>query len=113
MNNKKSTKTSQLDIIARHVAEMHATMVTKDNARNFATKNDLNNFATKDDLKAYAKRTEEQFDEIRGKMATKDDIRELEAKLIDDTGAITGVEQKHFRSHAQRITRLEKAVFPA
>ena|SRR3989338_10711399 len=73
--------------------------------------------ATKDDLKAFAsKRDFAEFrleiNESLKSVATKDDLRDLENKLIEDTGAVTGVEQKHYRSHAQRIARLEKEVFP-
>lgn len=92
----KSKKESQLDVIARHVAEMH---------QNMATKDDLKAFATKDDIRQLEKN-------IRQDMATKDHIKDLEKKLIEDTDAVTGVEQKHYRSHAQRIARLEKEVFP-
>lgn len=76
------------------------------------TKDDLKTFATRDDLKAMEKRTNDRFDEMRMEMATKSDILELERKLIEDTDAMTGVEQKHYRSHAQRIAHLEKEVFP-
>ena len=46
------TKESQLDIITRHVADMHATMATKD---------DLKGMATKDDLKTVLKKTEKKL----------------------------------------------------
>lgn len=94
---KKSKKESQLDIIARHVADIHGKMATKDDLKELrqATKKDLFEMETR----------------IREDIATKDDLRALEAKLIEDTGTITGVEQKHHRSHAQRIARLEKEVF--
>ncbi len=102
MTEKKSKKESQLDIIARQVADMHSSMVTKDEAKSFATKNDITHLRTEMNKK---------FDEVREEMATKKDVHDLEQKLIEDTGAITGTEQKHYRSHAQRIARLEKEVF--
>ena len=90
----KSKKESQLDVIARNVATLVGTV--GDIKKTMATKKDLFEMETR----------------IRENMATKEDIRTLETKLVEDTGAITGVEQKHYRSHAQRIARLEKEVFP-
>ncbi len=86
-------------------------MATKEDLKGFATKEDLKGFATKEDLNAMEQRMVNRFDNLRSEMATKTDIFNLEQKLIEDTGAITGVEQKHHRSHAQRIARLEKTVF--
>ena len=76
-------KESQVDVMARHIADIHQQMP------NFATKNDIKNLR----------------EEIRG------DIHDLEVKLIEDTGAVIGTEQKHFHSQTQRIARLEKEVF--
>ncbi len=74
-----------------------------------------NNVAMKEDLKALERRTDQRFNELDRHLkekATTEGLRELENKLIEDTGAVTGVEQKHNRSLTQRVTRLEKEVFP-
>lgn len=93
----KTNKESQLDIIARHVADIHKNMATKDDIKELRleTKKDLLEVETR----------------LLEKMATKDDLHELENKLIEDTGAMTGTEQKHNRSLTQRVSRLEKEVF--
>lgn len=103
---KKSKKESQLDVIARNVATLvgtvggiKKTMATKDDIRDIRAE-----MSTKKDLFEMETR-------IREDMATKDGLHDLEAKLIEDTSVLTGVEQKHHRSHAQRIARLEKEVF--
>ena len=95
----KAKKEKQLDVIARHVAEMHRTM---------AKKNDVAEIVSREN-KALEKRMDERFNEVDRQLmgkATKDGLRDLENKLIEDTGAVTGVEQKHYRSHVQRIARL-------
>jgi hypothetical protein len=64
--------------------------------------------ATKRDLQA----ANTQLAEIKEAMATKDDIADLEHKLVEDTGAITKTEYGHHQSVAQRLAHLEKQVFP-
>ncbi|OGN27943.1 MAG: hypothetical protein A3A33_04255 [Candidatus Yanofskybacteria bacterium RIFCSPLOWO2_01_FULL_49_25] len=68
-----------------------------------ATKEDLR--AVKEDLKAVEIRLTNKIDKVQ------ESVDDLETKLIDDTGAITGTEQKHNRSLNQRVSRLEKEVF--
>lgn len=86
----RSKKEKPTDIIARTVARIDETVTRMET-----------NMATKDDIY-----------QIRREMATKDGLAELEQKLIDDTGAVSGTEQRHFRSLTQRVARLEKTVFP-
>lgn len=92
---KKKKKESQLDIIARGVAEIKENMATKD---------DLKSFATKKDLADLEVRLTNKIDKVQ------ESVESLDKKLIEDTGAITGTEQKHFRSLTQRVARLEKNV---
>ena len=101
---KKTKKESLLEVIARNVASIRDDMAMQNDVA-MATKNDITSLRTE------MKQGFEAVDRQLRDKATKDDIRELENKLIEDTGAVTGVEQKHYRSHAQRIARLEKTVF--
>lgn len=107
MPQKKAQKESQLDVIARHVADMHRNMLTKEDAKSFATKEDIKNFATKTDIAELRLEMNERFDDV----ASKDDLHDLETKLIEDTGIITGVEKKHYDSLTQRVIKLEEKVF--
>lgn len=92
MATEKKKKESQLDIIARGVAEIKQNM-----AQNMATKKDLANLET---------RLTNKIDKVQ------ESVESLDKKLIEDTGAMTGVEQTHNRSLVQRVARLEKKVFP-
>ena len=92
------TNEDSLDVIARNVAELSASIA--DLSVHVKTK-----VATKKDLLELETR-------IREDMATKEGLKDLENKLIEDTGVITGVEGKHHRSLTQRVSRLEKHVFP-
>ena len=105
--NKKMTIDDLAEMIQRNVA-------MKDDLKNFATKDDLKNFATKADLNAFEKRNNERFTEIDQSLkekATKNDIHALETKLIEDTGTIIGVEDKHYEKLTQRVVLLEREVF--
>lgn len=74
---------------------------------NVAMKDDLKNMTTKTDVAELRLEMNERLDDV----AHKDDIRDLETKLVEDTSTVTGVEQKHYDSITQRVVRLEKAVF--
>jgi hypothetical protein len=122
----------QLSNIAAAVESIRDRMITKDDAKqfvvkddlerfatkndleHFATKNDLERFATKDDLERFA--TKEDFvalreqvgflggqvEDIRDRMATKDELAKVEARLNQkievETTAVRGdLEQVHLR----------------
>lgn len=95
---------------------------TKDDLEHFATKDDLERFATRDDLERFA--TKEDFgslreqvsflggqvEDIRDRMATKDELAKVEARLNEkievETTTIRGdLEQVHLR-----LDGIEKAI---
>jgi hypothetical protein len=95
---------------------------TKDDLERFATRDDLERFATRDDLERFA--TKEDFvslreqvgflggqvEDIRDRMATKDELAKVEARLDEkigvETTAIRGdLEQVHLR-----LDGIEKAI---
>src|SRR5215210_4506809 len=92
----------QLSQIASAVEMIRDRMITKDDAKRFVVKDDLKRFATKDDLKRFATKddlerfaTKEDFvalreqvgflggqvEDIRDRMATKDELAKVEARL--------------------------------
>jgi hypothetical protein len=117
-----------LKSIASTVEIMRDRMATKDDLTRFATKDDLQSFATRDDLDRFATKehlerfatkedlerfsTKEDFDslreqvsflggqveDVRDRMATKNDLTRVEDRLGVETTAIRGdIEQVHLR----------------
>lgn len=99
MIKKEKKKETLLEVIARNVADMKETMVTKEYLEEkFDEK--LEPFAKKVDLMDYAKVSDLQ------KLATKDDITRLEAKIdVQFIREITPLKE--------RVTNLEKQAHPA
>ena len=100
---KEKKKDSPLELIARNVADIKSSMITKEYfeeklEEKFDEK--LEPLATKVDLMDYAKRTDLE------KLATKDDITRLEAKI--DAQFI-----KEITPLKERVTKLEKQAHPA
>src|SRR5215213_1739280 len=95
---------------------------TKDDLERFATRDDLERFATRDDLERFATKDDfvalreqvgflgGQVEDIRDRMATKDELAKVEARLDEKIGAETtairgDIEQVHLR-----LDGIDKAV---
>ena len=78
---------SLLKVLIEEIREIKATMLTKNDAKNFLTKQDAKNFATKDDLKNLV--TLEQFKkELK---AQNEDISQINTEIfnkIDEQKAV-------------------------
>ncbi|MGH7204055.1 MAG: hypothetical protein ACREHC_06445 [Candidatus Levyibacteriota bacterium] len=97
----------QLEELQKAIAKINASMLTKDDAKNFATKDDLKNFATKDDLKNFATK-----DDLKN-FATKDDLQHLKKELIkeirDSEAFIVNLVDKNMAEKSD-IKQLERRV---
>lgn len=107
--------------IAATVEIMRDRMATKDDLESFATRDDLERFATKEDLERFATKGDftslkqdvyslreqvaflgGQVEDVRGRMATKEDLARVEARLehkieVEVTAVRGDIEQVHLR----------------
>ena len=107
MIKKKEKKDSSLEVIARNVADIKETMVTKEYLKEYvdeALDEALEPLARKADLVDFV--TRDEFDRKIAKLATKDDITKLEVK-------IDGLKITEINPLKERVTKLEKQARPA
>jgi hypothetical protein len=119
-----------LKSIAATVELMHDRMVTKDDLERFATRDDLGRFATKEDLERFATKEEfnslreqvgflgGQVEDVRDRMATKEDVFRLESGLdkvevkVDRLEVTTTVIKGEVEQVHLRLDGIDRALTP-